>query len=143
MSQVLVELQKKYVQSLRDYLAHPGEEQLQQAYELGRRALMNDSGVLGIAALHHEALKEIIPVPAPPSTPSGAQAIARAEEFFVESLMPFEMSHRSHRDAIAALRHMNDRIEKVIRKTFPRIRHIYLEAESLAIPARGQQRPPA
>ena len=36
-----------------------------------------------------------------------------------------------------------DRIEKVIRKTFPRIRHIYLEAESLATPARGQQQRPS
>jgi len=32
-----------------------------------------------------------------------------------------------------------DRIEKSIRTTFPRIPHIYLEAESLAMPARGQE----
>ena len=108
-SHVLRELQKKYGQSLRDYLSQPGEKELQQAYELGRNVLSNGSGVLGIASLHHEALKQIMP--GATETIGGPQAIARAEEFFVESLMPFEMSHRSYREAIAALRHMNDRIE--------------------------------
>ncbi len=109
MSQVLNELQRKYVQSLRDYLADPGEAALQRAYELGRQALTAGTGVLGIAALHHMAIKEVIP--APPVTNGAPPLIVRAEEFFVESLMPFEMSHRSYREAIAALRHMNDRIE--------------------------------
>ena len=110
MSQVLRELQRKYVRSLRDYVAKPGEQELQRAYELGRFVLTGGSGVLGIAALHHEALKEVMP--APPPEEGGPQTITRAEEFFVESLMPFEMSHRSYREAIAALRHMNDRIEQ-------------------------------
>lgn len=103
-------MRRTYAQSLHDYVAHPGERELQRAYELGRRALTAGSGVLGIASLHHEALGGVVPVPPPAA--GGPQAISRAEEFFVESLMPFEMSHRSHREAIAALRHMNDRIEQ-------------------------------
>ncbi len=110
MSQVLREMQRKYVKCLRDYLAEPGEQELLMAYELGRKALTAGSGVLGIASLHHEALREVMP--ASPVATGGPQTIARAEEFFVESLMPFEMSHRSHCEAIAALRHMNDRIEE-------------------------------
>jgi len=38
--------------------------------------------------------------------------IKRAEEVLIESLMPFEMSHRAFRQAIVALRRMNERIEE-------------------------------
>jgi len=103
-------LQQEYSDALRDYLARPNEQALRRAYEMGRGTLTNGAGVLGIAALHHQALKEVIPGLS--AEIEEALLIKRAEEVFIESLMPFEMSHRAFREAIAVLRRMNDRIEE-------------------------------
>jgi len=103
-------LQKEYSSALADYLVRPNEKALRCAYRMGRETLSNGGGVLGIAALHHEAMKEIVPSLSPKI--DGALLIQRAEEVFIESLMPFEMSHRAFRDAITVLRRMNERIEE-------------------------------
>jgi signal transduction histidine kinase len=103
-------LQREYSEALRDYIAHPNERALRRAYKTGRLTLSNGSGVLGIAALHHEALKEVIPGLS--ETVEESLLIKRAEEVFIESLMPFEMSHRAFREAITVLRRMNERIEE-------------------------------
>jgi signal transduction histidine kinase len=77
---------------------------------MGRGTLTNGAGVIRIAALHHEALKEVLPGLL--EEIGEALLIKRAEEVFMESLMPFEMSLRDFREAITALRRMNDRIEE-------------------------------
>jgi len=102
--------QREYSDALRAYIARPNEQALRRAYEMGRGALSNGTGVLGIAALHHQALKEVIPSLSPEI--EEALLIKRAEEVFIESLMPFEMSHRAFREAIGVLRRMNERIEE-------------------------------
>lgn len=104
------ELQQEYSDTLRDYLVQPNERSLRRAYRAGRGALTNGSGVLGIAALHHQALKDVIPGLS--AQIEEALLIKRAEEVFLESLMPFEMSHRAFRDAITVLRRMNERVEE-------------------------------
>ena len=110
MSETLADLQREYSDALRDYLARPNERALRRAYEMGRGALTNGAGVLGIAALHHQALKDVIP--GMPEEIDEELLIKRAEEVLIESLMPFEMSHRAFRQAIVALRRMNERIEE-------------------------------
>jgi light-regulated signal transduction histidine kinase (bacteriophytochrome) len=86
-------LSERYSAALARYLADPDEEVLNQAYELGRKALGDGLGVLDIALVHHGALQAVI------SNESGAwmmpaPAIAKAAEFFAESMSPFEMSFR-------------------------------------------------
>ncbi len=103
-------LQQEYSNALRDYLVLPNERALRRAYETGRLTLRNGAGVLGIAALHHQAMKDVIPSLS--SEIEEALLIKRAEEVFIESLMPFEMSHRAFREAIEVLRRMNERIEE-------------------------------
>lgn len=110
MSETPADLQKEYSDALRDYLARPNEKALRRAYEAGRKTLTNGAGVFGIAALHHQALKDVLPNPSQQIDES--QMIKRAEEVFFESLMPFEMSHRAFREAIEVLRRMNERIEE-------------------------------
>ena len=110
MSIIPGERRTEYTDALRDYLARPNEPALRLAYETGRFTLTNGAGVLGMAALHHQALKEVIPGLAPEIEES--LLIKRAEEVFIESLMPFEMSHRAFREAIVVLRRMNERIEE-------------------------------
>lgn len=110
MTEIPGDVQREYSEALRDYLVHPNEQALRRAYKLGRGTLTNGAGVLGIAALHHRALKEVIQSLS--AEIEEALLIKRAEEVFIESLMPFEMSHRAFRDAITVLRRMNERIEE-------------------------------
>ena len=110
MSKIRDDLQQEYSDALRDYLARPNEQALRRAYSMGRGTLTSGEGVLGIAALHHQALKDVIASLS--ATIDEALLIKRAEEVFVESLMPFEMSHRAFGDAITVLRRMNERIEE-------------------------------
>lgn len=103
-------LESLYREALEEHLAGGGEETLRAAYEAGRIALAKDLGVLDIAALHHSAL-----VRALNATRGQDELQARlsaAAQFFAESLSPYEMAYRGYRDAIAALRHLNETLEK-------------------------------
>jgi light-regulated signal transduction histidine kinase (bacteriophytochrome) len=102
-------LSERYSAALAHYLVDPDEEVLNQAYELGRKALGDGLGVLDIAMAHHGALQAAIfnqsrveMMPAP--------AIAKAAEFLAESLSPFEMSFRGYAESNARLMVVNDRL---------------------------------
>jgi light-regulated signal transduction histidine kinase (bacteriophytochrome) len=86
-------LSERYSAALAHYLADPDEELLNQAYELGRKALGDGLGVLDIAMVHHGALHAVI-FDESRSEMMPAPAIAKAAEFFAESMSPFEMSFR-------------------------------------------------
>ncbi len=53
-------LKERYTVALRDYLAGGGEAALQEAYELGRRAIQDEVGVLDLVVLHQEAVETIL-----------------------------------------------------------------------------------
>ena len=83
---------------------------LHRGYELGRKALQNGLGVLEIAALYQKTLAKVL---------LGAQAsqesrriVKAAASFFLESLAPFEMTHRAAKEANTALRHLNEKLEQ-------------------------------
>lgn len=83
---------------------------LHRGYELGRKALESGLGVLDIAALYQKTLAKAL---------SGAQApeesrrmVKAAASFFIESLAPFEMTHRAAKEANTALRHLNEKLEE-------------------------------
>jgi signal transduction histidine kinase len=109
-SRITGDMQRRYSDSLQDYLVRPNEQSLRLAYETGRWMLTNGAGLVAMAALHHQALKEAMPVVLPKL--EEALLIERAEGVFIESLMPFEMSHRAFSEAIVVLRRMNERIEE-------------------------------
>lgn len=101
----LRDLKKDYVTEVKSYVSAPGEAALQRAYELGRRAMAEGLGVLDLAASQREALVQNgIPV-------EHHHPINRAFEFFAESLSPFEMTHRSFKEANAALRRLTRELE--------------------------------
>jgi signal transduction histidine kinase len=87
------DLSERYSAALVRYLADPDEEVLNQAYELGRKALGDGLGVLDIAMVHHGALQAAI-YDESRAEMMRASALAKAAEFFAESLSPFEMSFR-------------------------------------------------
>ena len=112
-------LESLYDEALRSYLAGGGENALHGAYEAGRLALAKDLGVLDMAALHHSALVKVLLG----TDGEGADEqkdlqakLSAASQFFAESLSPYEMSHRGYRDAIAALRALNETLEEEVKR---------------------------
>lgn len=107
-------LEDQYTAALRDSLAGMGESSLQQAYELGRRALADGLGVLDMAAMYHKALAAGL---SRHSTPEETALMLQAgASFFAESLSPFEMTHRGFRETNISLRHLNQTLEQEIKR---------------------------
>src|SRR5207245_7990386 len=99
--------------------------------------------ILELVAMHHEALARLSK--RGPGSVALPQRIVRAGEFFAESLSPYEMAHRRFRDAISALRKLNQTMEREIQ----RIAHSVhdeagqlLDAARLAMSAVGDDLPP-
>jgi len=104
------ELAAQYRRALEDYLDGAGETALARAYELGRKAIADGLGVLEMAALHHEALRASVRRLA--AVEDRAKATEAAHGFLIESLSPFEMTHRAFREATAVLRRLHERLEE-------------------------------
>ena len=106
------DLQEEFTRALEAHLAEGGEAALLSAYELGRRALAEGFGVLEVTTLLHEALL-LACLQRPGDT---ADLVREAADFARECLSPFEMAHRSVREANTALRGLNDHLEEQTRR---------------------------
>jgi len=114
MRETMEKLEDQYTAALRDSIAGMGDSSLQQAYELGRRALADGLGVLDMAAMYHKALAAGLPRDSTPE--ETALMLEAGASFFAESLSPFEMTHRGFRDSNIALRHLNQTLEQEIKR---------------------------
>src|SRR5579859_245946 len=125
------ELERAYTRALEEYLSRGGEDALRSAYEIGRTALSDGRGVLDIAAVHHAAVARVLQGMSPSA--SSMRGLDRAQEFFAESLSPYEIAHRGFQDATSALRQLNETLEQEIQ----RIAHaVHDEAGQLLFSAR-------
>jgi signal transduction histidine kinase len=125
------DLEQAYTRALGDYLSNGGEDALHNAYEIGRASLADGLGVLDMSAMHHAALAQVLQRMSRPD--SLRQDLERAQEFFGETLSPYEMAHRGFRDAISALHQLNETLEQEIQ----RIAHaVHDEAGQLLVAAR-------
>jgi signal transduction histidine kinase len=104
------ELLEWYTRALYDYLSGAGEEALHRAYELARKAIADGLGLLEMAQVHHQAILRVMPRPI--SAEERARIIKALEDFFIESLSPFEMTHRAFRESNTALRRINETLEE-------------------------------
>ena len=124
------ELLDEYVAHMHEYIDGGGEKSLKRAYELGREAMAKGIGVLELAALHHEAMTRVMRGAF--GTATAAQRIRAAQTYFVESLSPFEMTHRAYRESNEALRLLNERLEEEAK----RIAHaLHSEASQVLVSA--------
>ena len=103
-------LAEEYAESLRQYLAGAGEAALQRSYDLGRRAILDGLSLLELVSLHHRALEEAQQGRAPGAPRE--RLFEAAQTFLAESLSPFEMAHREFREAVTALRRLNQLLEE-------------------------------
>lgn len=96
----------RYATALHRFLNDATEMHLEQAYELGRKAISKGVGVLAMARIHQQALADF-----------GMHALTITEQtyswkqselFFLEALSPFEATHRGFSEA-------NQRLQELIK----------------------------
>jgi signal transduction histidine kinase len=118
-STAIDQLRQAYTGALARFLESGGEAPLQDAYELGRRGLTAGGGILEMVELHHASLAALareIPAREGPARGLTSEAIAKAGEFFAETMSSFEMTHRAIGEANVALRKLNDRLEEEVQR---------------------------
>lgn len=106
--------QESYLLSMQSYLQGAGEVALQRAYDIGRTALAEGTGLLVIARIHGACLETLLLQSASP--PEQQRIRMSAAEFFAECISPYEMTYRGFRDANIALRHFNEVLEHQARR---------------------------
>ena len=97
-----------YADALRSFIKRPGEAELADAYELGRRAFSDGFGVLEMATVHARAIALVLDCGGDEERRLRLDAVDR---FFTETLSPFEMAHRAFQDANAILHRLNNVLE--------------------------------
>ncbi len=99
----------RYAAALTSFLAESDEDGLEEAYELGRDAILQGLGVLDLAAVHTRAFGRGVP----PSSPGAGDGVPhRTWQFFAEALGPFEMALRGFREANRALKEAATTLEE-------------------------------
>jgi signal transduction histidine kinase len=98
-----------YPTSLHDYLGGAGESALQQAYQIGRRALEAGIGLVAIADIHHACLRTLLAQTL--GSDERDRIVSAAAQFFAECISPYEMTYGGFREANTALRHFNEVLE--------------------------------
>ncbi|HZM63159.1 MAG TPA: ATP-binding protein [Vicinamibacterales bacterium] len=114
MSERVDVLARDYSIALEQYLAEQAEPGLERAYELGRRALAEGSGVLEMATVHSRALPAALA--SATSETDRVKRLEAIERFFVEASSPFEMAFLSFREANVVLHRLNDVLEGQARR---------------------------
>jgi signal transduction histidine kinase len=99
-----------YPRSLQNYLDGAGESALQQAYQIGRRALEAGTSLVAIADVHHACLRELLAHEV--AADERNRMLTGAAQFFAECVSPYEMTYGGYREANAALRHFNEVLEQ-------------------------------
>ena len=131
-------LEEHYRAALARAVAGADEAMLECAYELGRTALGINLGIIDLAHIHHEALTQALQARGGPCASDGS--LDAAAQFLMESLSPFEMSHRGFGETNEALRHLNQMLEDEARRVARALHDdaaqllvsVYLELEVLA-----------
>jgi signal transduction histidine kinase len=112
MSALVRDLERECRELLREHVRQDDELTLHHAYELGRRALAKGIGVMDMAATLWSAILEL----GPDVLDREPGARQRVETFVLESMSPFEMTHRGVREANMALHQFEARREDEARR---------------------------
>jgi signal transduction histidine kinase len=117
----------EYASLLGAYLTDGSEAHLAAGYQWGRRALERGESIPEVIAAHQRAFAaRCRELPAA----RGAELDEAASRFLAESLAPYEMARRGVRDAVLALRHVNEALEHESQRI---ARAVHDEAGQLAV----------
>jgi serine phosphatase RsbU (regulator of sigma subunit) len=109
MTVALDNLSEQYKSALMDYLEQPGEGALERAYELGRRVVASDLGILEVAASHQEVLESVL---GRSLSPEDHGRLAKSTDFLLQCLSPFEMAHRGVKESNVTLHRLHHTLEQ-------------------------------
>ncbi len=120
-----------YRQSLEKYvLVGAGEEALMDAYDLGRRAVVEQRNILDLVALHQNIMMSTA---ADAVTPQQRGIyLRRSEEFLAEVMAPFEMMHRGFVDTIRQLKEVNATLEQRVEERTRALKNSQRKSADLA-----------
>jgi len=132
-------LARLFAAVLRKYLRDKQEVALAEAYELGRTAIADGVGVLDMAQVQQEALHILL------RRSAGAKDLSRilkaAETLLLESLSPFEATHRGFREMNLELQKRNrelnaeiserKRAEAALRRSEKHYQRLFHRAQSM------------
>ncbi len=85
-------LARDYAPAFLAYLSRPDEKGLAAAYELGRRAMRTEVGLLAVVRVHSQLLLEVLE--SARDVEEARQLAENASTFLVEALASFEMTQR-------------------------------------------------
>jgi len=101
-----------YTSALQAYLERVDEAALEEAYELGRRALAQDTSLLQMVALHREAFSQSL---SRMSNVADIHEILRSSgKFLIESLTPYEMTISGYQETNTALQASEERYRELV-----------------------------
>jgi len=104
----LQRLGQRYTAGLRKYLTDEREAALEEAYKLGRATVAAGLGILDLARVHQEAREKLLA--ADPGRKSRDLFSKLAGAFFLQSLSPFEATHRGFRETNTELLKRNEEL---------------------------------
>jgi hypothetical protein len=107
---------RRYRAALLDYLLGNGETGLAHAHDLGRHAIEDGLGLLQILLAHQQAVTAVLE-----PTHTGKENLSTlkaAEDFLMETLSPFEMTHRGY---VALLQREQQQARSVRSRTATRV----------------------
>jgi signal transduction histidine kinase len=102
-----------YVSALSSYLRGAEESALLWAYECGREALEQGSGVLDLAAMHRDAVASLMEDAADGA--EAARIYRDASAFFAETVAPVEMCLRGYQQSNDSLRKLAATLDEQVR----------------------------
>lgn len=97
----LTQISNEYCSLLQEYLVTDKEEPLHQIYELGRSVLNQETGILILCSIHHDALAAILEKEK--NEVGKRRLILKAGNFLMQCLASFEMTHQGFCEANASL----------------------------------------
>ena len=86
------DLRRDYRPRFLAYLTRRDEDGLTAAYDLGRRSIRADIGLLDLVRVHHEVYVEVVATAR--DVDEARELAAAAAAFLLEALAPFEMTQR-------------------------------------------------
>ena len=110
MNKVEQQLAPLYQHALKECLSGAGEAALQRAYDLGRICVADGLGVLDMVGVYDRATKTMVREAG--VDPEIVEKISVMHAFLMESLSPFEITHRSFRESNVALHRLNEMLEE-------------------------------
>lgn len=107
-------IRDRYIELLRRHLRDQQESILLDVYELGREAMACELSLISMVELHHRALLQALSET--PMSRGYSDTFSMAEVMLSELLAPYAMSHLGQRQINASMQHLNDTLEKEVRR---------------------------